>query len=82
MKTNFWHLIVLAFILLGGVVTFIYARGDRTIQLLVGVVTCLAYVAWGIIFHALQKTIHPKVVVEYLLVGAIAIVLIMTVIGS
>jgi TRAP-type uncharacterized transport system substrate-binding protein len=72
------HTIVLLFILAGGAFTFWYAAGNTKLQLATGIVTSIAYVAWGIIHHALEGDLHRKVVVEYILIGAIAIVLLLT----
>ena len=81
MKQSISHFLVLVAILAVGVFTFIYVRPNTTIQLLVGIVTAVAYVLWGLIHHAIQKDLHQKIVVEYLLIGAIAIVLLVTMLG-
>lgn len=75
------HFIVLVALLAVGVLTFIYVRPNTTLQLFVGIITASAYVLWGIIHHAIQKDLHQKIVVEYLLIGAIAIVLLVTMLG-
>jgi len=74
----FLNTVILCCILAGGAVTFWFASGDKKMQLATGVVTTVAYVAWGIIHHAMDKTLHRNVVVEYMLIGAIAIVLLLT----
>jgi len=73
--------LVLLVILAGGVGTFYFVRPNVTLQLLVGIVTSIAYVFWGIIHHAIQKDLHHKIVIEYVLIGAIAIVLLVTILG-
>lgn len=79
MKTHdFIHGFVLIIILAGGAATFWYAAGDTRLQLTAGFVTTVAYVAWGIIHHAMQGDLHRKIVLEYLLIGLIAIVLLLT----
>lgn len=72
--------IVLVLILSGGVGAFYFVRSDSSLQLIVGIITSISYVLWGIIHHVLQKDLHKKIVVEYLLIGMIAIVLLATVI--
>jgi uncharacterized membrane protein len=81
MKQSVIHFLVLIAILAAGVFTFIYVRPNTTIQLLVGIITAVAYVLWGLIHHAIQKDLHQKIVVEYLLIGVIAIVLLVTMLG-
>lgn len=75
------HFLVLVTILAVGVSAFFYVRPNTTLQLVVGIATSFAYVAWGIIHHAVEGDLHEKVVIEYVLVGAIAIVLLFTALG-
>lgn len=82
MKVNhISHFIVLLAVLAGGVGVFFYVRPNTTLQLLTGIITAVSYVAWGLIHHAIERDLHQKVVVEYILIGAIAIVLLVTVLG-
>lgn len=81
MKRAIIHFSVLIAILAAGVFTFIRVRPNTTVQLFVGVVTACAYVVWGLVHHAIKKDLHQRIVVEYLLIGAIAIVLLVTMLG-
>lgn len=81
MKRSFFHFLVLIAILGAGVFTFIRVAPNTTLQLFVGIVTAVAYVLWGLVHHAIKKDLHQRVVVEYLLIGAIAIVLLVTMLG-
>ena len=81
MKQNFSHFFILILMLAAGLVLFWYVRPNTSLQLLVGVATSIAYIIWGIMHHAIRKDLHQKVVVEYVLIGAIAIVLLITMLG-
>ncbi len=81
MKAHVLHFIVLLLILAGGAGMFLVARGNTGLQLMIGVVTSIAYVAWGIIHHAMQGDLHRKVVIEYVFIGGIAIILLFIVLG-
>ncbi|MBU1327446.1 hypothetical protein KKB64_03020 [Patescibacteria group bacterium] len=81
MKSHAIHFAVLVGILVIGISAFLYAYGDRSMQLTVGILTSLAYLAWGIIHHALEKDLHWRIVLEYVLIAAIAVVLLMTIIS-
>lgn len=81
-KTAMVHYLVLLAILLGGVFAFYSVRGNPTLQLTIGIITSIAYIFWGIIHHVLHHNLHKKIVVEYLLIGAIAIVLLATIVRS
>lgn len=79
MKLKHVNFIVLFIILVTGIVTFWGSQGDRTIQMFTGIATAVAYVVWGIIYHALEGDLHVKVMIEYSLVGVIAVVLLLTI---
>lgn len=79
---SFLHTIILLCIVLGGLAAFYFVRPNTSAQFIVGVATALAYVLWGFIHHALQKDLHMKVMIEYILIGAIAIVLLATVLKT
>lgn len=81
MKVHLFHFIVLLLILALGFGMFFVASGDTALQLVIGIVTSAAYVAWGIVHHALQGDLHRKVVVEYIIVGGIAVTLLFIVLG-
>ena len=78
MRAHYLHFLILLVILAGGAWAFFYVRTDRQLQLLVGIATVAAYVLWGIIHHVIQRDLHIKIVVEYILIGAIAAVLLLT----
>ncbi|MFA6982101.1 MAG: hypothetical protein WC243_03715 [Patescibacteria group bacterium] len=50
----------------------IYFRFDRPIQLMVGAFGALFYVAWGVIHHAFEDRLTKEIVMEYLLFGILA----------
>jgi membrane protein implicated in regulation of membrane protease activity len=81
MKQSLVHFFILIMILAVGVLTFLSVRPNTSLQLFVGIVTAVAYVLWGLIHHAMRKDLHQKIVVEYLLIGTIAIVLLITMLG-
>lgn len=81
MKTHIVHFFILLGILGIGVVAFFSAAGNSGVQLAIGVVTSVAYVVWGILHHATQGVLHKKIVVEYVLIAAIAILLLEIVLG-
>lgn len=66
------YLIVLVLILLGGLGAFLAVSVSKANQLTIGFITAAAYVVWGWMYHAAEKDLHPKVMVEYLLIASIA----------
>ena len=51
------------------------SKENRLIQFLTLTLFTTFYILWGIIHHLLEKTLHLKVVVEYIMIGAIALFL-------
>lgn len=47
-------------------------RGSWLSQLIVLGCFVLFYIFWGIIHHLIEQTLHFKIVLEYILIGAIA----------
>lgn len=81
MKTYLFHFLVLVIIIASGIGMFMLAKGNNALQLMIGIVTSIAYIAWGIIHHCLQGDLHRKVVIEYVFIGAIAVTLLFIVLG-
>ncbi len=81
MKPHIIHFLVLLAILAIGTFMFFYENGNHPFQLAVAVMTTIAYVIWGMIHHAIQQDLHRKVVVEYVLIGMIAIMLFLIVLS-
>ena len=73
MKSSWFHFLILIAILVLGIATFFMVAGNPTAQLVTAIVTSVAYVAWGILHHAIDGDLHLKIVIEYALVGTIAI---------
>ncbi len=83
MKKRFlWsvNFIVLGIILCSTVFLFWIVKDNKSMQILTGILLSVLYATWGIIHHAMQGDLHPKVVVEYFLVACIAIILIVTIV--
>jgi hypothetical protein len=76
------NLLFLIAILAGGVASFIYLNGNQSAQFIIGVVTAIAYFLWGIIHHLVNNDLHKKVVIEYALIGALAVILLSIVLRS
>lgn len=82
MKLKYVNFIVLAVILAAGVFTFWTAANERMTQLFVGIATAIAYLLWGLIYHTLEGDLRLNVVIEYSLVSAIAITLLLTILWT
>lgn len=50
-------------------------RGDHTKQYIITGCFVVYYIVWGIIHHSRDQSLHLKVVLEYILIGALALLL-------
>lgn len=73
-KNHFWHYLFLVLILLVGSLVFTLDP-NKIIKFQVGTLVATAYVFWGIIHHSLEKNLNWKIMVEYMLIGALSVVL-------
>lgn len=73
MKSSWFHFFILIIILVLGIATFFMVAGNPAAQLATAIITSLAYIIWGVLHHAIDGDLHLKIVIEYILVGTIAI---------
>lgn len=57
---------------------FWQSTGRTTIQLMLGAITVVSYIVWGIVHHHTKGDLHMRLVIEYILVGLIGFVLLAT----
>jgi len=69
------HLVALASIFIVSVAAFLRFSDSPLLQLYTVIASVLAYVGWGITYHFLDKHLTLSIIVEYLLVGALVILL-------
>lgn len=70
------HYLMLLIILIFGFGSFLYFSFDRQSQFVVGILTSISYALWGIAHHYGENNLNWKIVVEYSLFAALAIVII------
>lgn len=73
-KTHFWHYAILILIILVSGIAF-FSSSDKTVKFQVGVLAAFAYVFWGFFHHFLEDNLNVKIMVEYILIGALSVVL-------
>ena len=73
MKIHLFHVSILVGILLTSIFAYLQLQGSPMLQFLVGLVAVVSYVSWGIMHHGIQKELHPKIVVEYVGIGFLAV---------
>jgi hypothetical protein len=76
------NFIILSIMLGIGLYAFFSLQGNQSAQLLVGIIISGAYALWGLMHHWIMGDIHRKVVIEYVLIGAIAITMLLIIFGK
>lgn len=69
------HYLVLAVFLGLALVLFYLADGNHQYQFKIAIFTSALYFIWGVIHHRLEGDLHPRIVVEYLLIALLAVIL-------
>lgn len=72
---HLFHYLILAVILLFGISTFFFFAGNKNTQFLIVLATSALYFLWGIFHHLIEGDLHPKIMVEYLLIALLSIFL-------
>ncbi|MBI2617188.1 hypothetical protein HYW55_03590 [Candidatus Gottesmanbacteria bacterium] len=67
--------LVLALILGIGVSLFWANQGKPSQQFFIGTIMAGMYFLWGVLYHTLEGDLHPKIVVEYLLMSLLSVIL-------
>jgi hypothetical protein len=73
--SKIYHYLSLILILVLGLFLFYLYLGypDKQMMTIIGI--SILYVVWGAIHHYLQGDLHIKIVVEYILIAAVAILI-------
>jgi hypothetical protein len=60
------------------IILTLYFNGNRSYQQIIIISLSALYVVWGILHHAKEKTLHPKVVLEYILFALLGSILVIS----
>jgi hypothetical protein len=74
------HYLTLLGLLFAGILAFVIFSYDKMFQIGVLAAVAASYVAWGIIHHAIHKNLHLSVVIEYLVVAALGLIVVLSLI--
>lgn len=77
MTKDLKHYLALIAFLSFGLALFLVFNYNRQIQMGISLVMAGGYIIWGIIHHAIKKELHPKIILEYVLVAIVASVVVL-----
>lgn len=67
------HYFTLLCILLVGLWGILWFDYHPVTQLIIVVCLAVSYIIWGIVHHHVHRSLHPKIILEYVLVAALAV---------
>lgn len=74
------HYISLIAIFAVGIIGFYFFSYDKLFQIGISLAVSIAYVTWGIMHHMIHKDISLAVVLEYVAVGVLGLVIVLSLI--
>jgi len=77
-KTHVLEYLVLLTTAIFFVVLLAIFRGSQTKQLIIVGLFTIYYVVWGVIHHSRDQSLSLKIVLEYIFIGALALLLLQT----
>lgn len=77
---HFYHYVALLILLGLGMGFTLYFQFDRLIQALSIVGTSFAYLIWGVVHHLEEKSLHPRVFLEYFLLAVLGSSLLLSIV--
>ena len=80
-KKHFWHYLVYLVIFGGGLVLIVATHSSVNTEALVIMITAFLYFLWAMVHHYVHHQLHPRVVVEYILMVVLGTLLSLFLIG-
>lgn len=75
-KLHLSHYLALMVILNIGVLGFLFFSYNFTYKIIVLLFTSLAYILWGVVHHWMADDLHPRVILEYVVIALLANIMI------
>ncbi|OGV97199.1 hypothetical protein A2W24_04205 [Microgenomates group bacterium RBG_16_45_19] len=75
LRTHSTHYALLAGWLALSMILFLMVQGQTQAEVVVAVMTAGGYLVWGLVHHYLLGDLHAKIVAEYALAAAVAIMI-------
>lgn len=72
MTKDLKHYLALIAFLSIGLALFLIFNYNRQIQIGITLVIAAGYIVWGMIHHTIKKQLHPRIILEYVLVATVA----------
>ncbi|PIP74848.1 MAG: hypothetical protein CO135_02975 [Candidatus Levybacteria bacterium CG_4_9_14_3_um_filter_35_16] len=67
-----YYISLIAIIIMSAVLV-ILNMGNKELQIIIFILTTIFYIIWGILHHLLNHELSSKIIIEYILIGAVGI---------
>jgi hypothetical protein len=81
-KKHFWHYLVYALIFGVGLLLIVTAKGNANMQAIYISMIAFIYFLWAMVHHYVHHELHPRVVVEYMLIVILGTILMLFLFGT
>jgi len=81
-KKHSWHYLVYLVIFGGGLTLVVATRGNASLQATFLIMTAFIYFMWSMVHHYVHHDLHPRVVVEYILMVVLGTILTLFLFGN
>ena len=78
---HFWHYLVYLVIFGVGLTLVVVTKGNASLQAMFLMMTAFIYFLWAMVHHYVHHQLHPRVVVEYILIVVLGTVLVLFLFG-
>jgi tryptophan-rich sensory protein len=75
-KNSMFHYLLLMTLAIFFLTLLVVFKGNRSAEFIIFSIFTIVYVGWGIFHHSMEKTLSLKIVIEYILFGAFALLLV------
>ena len=79
---HFWHYLVYFLIFGGGLSLLLFTKGNSSLQAMSIIMIAFLYFLWSMVHHYVHHQLHPRVVVEYILIVMLGTILILFLYGA
>jgi hypothetical protein len=80
-QKHFWHYLVYLLVFGTGLTLVVFAKGNAQLQAMFLMMTMFVYFLWAMVHHYVHHQLHPRIVVEYILIVSLGSLLLLFLFG-
>ncbi|HWY79115.1 MAG TPA: hypothetical protein VNW29_02035 [Candidatus Sulfotelmatobacter sp.] len=68
LRKHFWHYLIYLVIFCGGLSLVLFSKGNTNLEATMIIMTAFIYFVWAMVHHYVHHQLHPRIVIEYILI--------------